>query len=154
MTSYKSQTLLWHVLVLGLAALSLLSSCSAPDAGVSDLKQNILTSPAPNAITGMWHRRSTGNFGRVDHLTLLLRADGTGMVKLNAAGGTSYNGPMMIGADGQMFDSSQPQAVNWRYTGSGKWMIRGITPGDTREHLCQTTGDTLLVAGKAAFQRQ
>jgi hypothetical protein len=131
-----------------------LTACTSPDAGVSALQQKVLTSPSPKAITGLWHRRTTRPFGRVDHYTLLLRPDGSGMIKLKATGGTQYEGSLMIGADGQMFDSSQPRNVSWRYVGDGKWMIRGVNPGESREHVYQTTGDMLVVEGKCAFQRQ
>lgn len=116
-----------------LASIAVLSSCSSPvDPGYHKLEALAETSPQPDAIVGMWHRKGAHHSGTVAvRDSLLFNRNHTGIHSY-------YQKDFGIGYERQ-------RAFTWSYAGQGRWYMASDHEFIGRG-TCMTAGGKLLRA--------
>jgi hypothetical protein len=94
--------------LLILAVFSALTSCAFIDPNYQNLLPLAEKNPAPDAIVGMWHRKSTDYLGGMYRQSYLFNRDGTGILSFHTS-------DFLLGS------SEQNLSLVWKYHGGGIW---------------------------------
>ncbi len=118
------------------ALLSLATSCAFIDPNYQKLLPLAETNPDPEAIVGMWHRKSTDYIGAIYRQSYLFNRDGTGLLAFHSS-------DFLLGA------TEQDLPFTWKYHGGGVWKSRFTNGASIELRLSQ--GKLLRREGFTAF---
>jgi hypothetical protein len=123
-------------LILLATTLLLLAACTYFDSSYQDLRSKVSSNPKPDAIEGMWHRKSGPETTGQVHSSLLFKSDGTAMSDF-------YHTDFLVRRENR-------KNFRWSYQGQGFWMTQG---SDVNGVLWRLAQDKLLMEGNDIRQK-